>query len=61
MAARPQPRHMAVAEILRGVYAQGDTYPDASYGGAEQGYGVPAFFFLSLPMARYTWAGADAL
>jgi hypothetical protein len=36
--------HLAVVEILRGAYAEGDRYPEATYGGAEQGYGVPAFF-----------------
>ena len=35
--------HLAVVDVGPGVYSPGDGYPDQTYGGDEQGYGVPTF------------------
>lgn len=38
-------KHLGVARITTGVYTEGDGYPAAGYGGQEQGYGLPTFYF----------------
>ncbi|MCW3061761.1 MAG: hypothetical protein JWQ02_3582, partial [Capsulimonas sp.] len=38
-------KHAGVATVGTGVYGAGAAYPSAKYGGDEQGYGVPTFYF----------------
>ncbi|HEV2437303.1 MAG TPA: hypothetical protein VG077_15025, partial [Verrucomicrobiae bacterium] len=38
-------QHAGVATVEMGVYENSAIYPDQTYGGNEQGYGVPTFYF----------------
>ncbi len=43
--------HLAVADLGPGVYSTGDGFPDQTYGGDEQGYGVPTLHFSTAGVA----------
>lgn len=52
--------HRGGAAIRSGVYAEGDAYPAATYGTANQGYGLPTFYFEAvapLPFLRDVTTG----
>ncbi|HEV2438229.1 MAG TPA: hypothetical protein VG077_19740, partial [Verrucomicrobiae bacterium] len=38
-------KHVGVATVGSGVFAAGNVYPASHYGGSEQGYGLPTFYF----------------
>jgi len=38
-------QHLAVADISSGVYGVGKVFPGVPYGGSDQGYGLPTFYF----------------